>query len=87
MIILTSFAPSPIAKVIAFGFFFFIIINICFFFFTFRLTNATTSCFYLGDTLQAITALAESEIFITRLVNSGLCELKIKASPEIIKAY
>lgn len=41
-IILTSLAPSPMAKVVTWGRFF--------------LTIATISAFYMGDTLQATTA-------------------------------
>ena len=40
----TSLAPSPIARVYAFG-------NAC-------LINVTTYCFYFGDTLATITTLA-----------------------------
>jgi hypothetical protein len=41
VIILTSLAPSPIAKVIAVG--------------SYSLTRLTISAFYLGDTLHATT--------------------------------
>ena len=49
VIMLTSFAPSPIAKVVIFSFSFF------------SFTIFTISAFYLGETLQAITTFAYSQ--------------------------
>lgn len=86
---LTSFAPSPIAKVYLFGFA--------------SLTKVTTYAFCLGETLQPKTTLHLSEIFINTSFNSffgggsillpfkstyeGVLAMWIKESPERIKAY
>lgn len=72
VIIFTSLAPSPIAKVEQLGF--------C------LLTRVTTSYFYLGETLQHNTTLHISPIYITLLDMSGLRACN-NESPDIISAY
>ena len=72
VIIFTSLAPSPIAKVQQLGFW--------------VLTKVTTSYFCLGETLQHSTTLHISPIYITLLDMSGFRACN-KESPDIISAY
>jgi hypothetical protein len=69
---LTSFAPSPIAKVFASGYIY--------------LTMITISAFYFGLTRQANTTEALSINFINILFNAEILFILTKLSPEIISA-
>jgi len=72
VIMLTSFAPSPIASVISFG---------CLY-----LTKLTSSAFYFGETQQARTAFMLSASFMNSSKSSFLLTILSNASPETIKA-
>jgi hypothetical protein len=69
---LTSFAPSPIANVIAWG--------LCFY------INLTTSDFCLGDILHAITAYDDVASFKNYLVSLSLAIILNNDSPDITVA-
>ena len=68
-IILTSLAPSPMARVVTLGLDY--------------LTNVTISDFYLGDTLHATTASHLSAIYIIYYAYYGFIAI-INASPDIM---
>ena len=69
VIILTSLAPSPIANVVIFSFFFF------------SFTIFTISAFYFGETLQAITTFAYSHSDKNSLRNFYLVVIFDNQSP------
>lgn len=69
---LTSLAPSPMARVVTLGLFY--------------LTKETISYFYFGETLHATTASHLSAIYITFNESSGFIAM-IKALPEITNAF
>lgn len=70
---LTSFAPSPIAKVVFWGNLFFIIF--------------TMSAFCFGETLQANTTSTESEAFKNMSLISSLESINKRDAPATIIAY
>ena len=73
MIIATSFAPSPIARVILLG--------------LRALTIDTIAPFYYGDTLQAKTASTLSHMFKNTSSVSTSDSILVRLSPDMIKAY
>ena len=74
MIILTSFAPSPIASVVIFAYFFS------------SLTIFTISAFYFGETLHAITTSASSVSIMNYFKSIALLVIFKSYSPPTITA-
>lgn len=72
LIIETSLAPSPIARVYAFG-------NASF-------TSATTYYFYFGETLATMTTLALNALRSNTDLSCGLSNITDNAYPLITKA-
>ena len=70
---LTSFAPSPIASVVSSLFL--------------ALTIVTTSAFYLGDTLQAITTLAAYASSKNSSLTILFLHILSNESPDTITAF